>query len=139
MRTQNKILFMKSALLNLALLFACSALATTANAGSPKSTPSPTPAGTAGEFQYARDMAHRVHDEIALYGSNQRIRSQIKKVDVEILQVNKEISTHNYDRNQVHAEVVRIDDELHTIDLELRDLSIHEPMSLTGGKNSLPR
>ena len=135
---------MKQFLLILSLPLAFTALEPRANAGNPnsastKATASPSPAGPAGEMQYARDMAHRVHDEIALYGSNRRIRSQIKKVDDEILQVNREISTHKFDRNQIHAEVARIDDELHTIDLELRDLSVHEPMSLTGGKNSLVR
>ena len=137
---------MRRSLLLLALLTGLSVLsvlATDANGNrgntSVKTVASPTPAGAEGEFQYAREMARRLHDELALYGSNQRIRSQVKKVDDEILHVNKEINTHKYDRNQVHAEVARIDDELHTIDLELRDLSVHEPMSLTGGKKSLPR
>lgn len=133
---------MKRILLILALPLAFSALAATANAGysgsgSGKSAPSPSPAGIDGEMQYARDMARRVHDEIAVYGSNRRIRSQIKKVDDEILRLNREISTHKFDRNQIHAEIARIDDDLLSIDLELRDLSVHEPMSLTGGKASL--
>jgi len=135
---------MKRILLILAFPLALSSLAANATAGYPsgssaKSSPSPSPAGAEGAFQYARDMARRVHDDIALYGSNRRIRSQIKKVDDEILHVNQEISTRNYDRNQVRAEVARIDDELHSIDLELHDLRIHEPMSLTGGKASFPR
>jgi len=131
---------MKRVLFILALPLVFSTLAATASARDPDSsakyTPTPGPKSSEGETQYARDMAHRVHDEIALYGSNRQIRSQIKKVDDEILHVNKELSTHKYDRNQVHAEVARIDDELHTIDLELRDLSVHQPMSLTGGKKS---
>jgi hypothetical protein len=135
---------MKQILLILAFPLAFSALAATADArdqkgSSAKSTPTPSPSGLEGEMQYAREMARRVHDEITLYGSNRRIRSQIKKVDDAILQVNREISTHKYDRTQVHAEVARIDDELHSIDLELRDLSVHEPMTLTGGKASLLR
>ena len=128
---------MKRILLSLAFPLALSTLVAAANARSAKSTPSPTPVGLDGEFQYARDMARHVHDEITLYGSDRRIRSQIKKVDDEILHVNQEISTRKYDRNQVHAEVARIDDELHSIDYELRDLSVHEPATLTGGKASL--
>jgi len=132
---------MKRILLILALPLAFAALASNANARDPgaKTSPSPTPATAQGEMQYARDLAHRVHDEITLYGSNRLIRSQIKKVDDEILQVNREIASHNVDRVQLHTEVVRINDELHTIDLELRDLGVHEPMTLTGGKNSLLR
>jgi hypothetical protein len=132
---------MKRLFLLLALPLTFSLLAPRANGRDPKNgskaTPSPTPVGTQGEMQYARDMAKQVHDEIALYGSNRLIRSQIKKVNDEILQVNREIATHKYDRDKIHAEVARIDDELHTIDLELRDLSVHEPATLSGGKASL--
>lgn len=133
---------MKRILLILTLPLAFSALATKANAldqknSSGKTKPYPGLEGLEGEFQYARDMARHVHDEITLYGSNRRIRSQIKKIDDEIFQVNRAISTRNYDRNQLRTEVARIDDELHSIDYELRDLSVHQPMSLTGGKASL--
>jgi uncharacterized sporulation protein YeaH/YhbH (DUF444 family) len=133
---------MKRTLLILTLPLAFSALAIEANAvdqknSSAKATPSAGLTGLDGEFQYARDMARHVHDEIALYGSNRSIRSQIKKIDDEIFQVNHQIATRKYDRNQIHAEVARIDDQLHSIDYELRDLSVHQPMSLTGGKASL--
>jgi septal ring factor EnvC (AmiA/AmiB activator) len=122
---------MKRILLILTLPLAFSALATKANAldqknSSGKTKPYPGLEGLEGEFQYARDMARHV-----------RIRSQIKKIDDEIFQVNRAISTRKYDRNQLRTEVARIDDELHSIDYELRDLSVHQPMSLTGGKASL--
>jgi len=135
---------MKRFFLILALPLAISTLTGKASArdqknSSAKATPSPSPSSAEGEMQYARDMTKRLHDEIALYGSNRSIRSQIKKVDEEILQVNKEISAHTADKNQIHAQVARIDDALHSIDLELRDLSVHEPTTLSGGKASLVR
>jgi hypothetical protein len=102
-----------------------------------KSTPSPR--DPKGEFQYARDMAKQVHEQMAHYGSTRQIRDQVKKVDQEILQVNESIRTHKGDWNQIHALVARIDDELHSIDLEIRDLSIHEPTKLSGGRASLAR
>jgi hypothetical protein len=134
---------MKRLLFLLALPLALSALSLNANArdqdsASAKSTP-PNSRDPKGEFQYARDMAQRVHDQMAQYGTNRHIRDQVRKVDAEILQINEAIRSRKFDWNQIHATVARIDDELHSVDLEIRDLSIHEPTKLSGGKASLAR
>jgi len=84
------------------------------------------------EVKYALDMAHRVQHEANAYGSNLRLREEMKHVDAEIFHVNDEFAAHNYDPGHIHAEVVRIDDELHQMDMQLRDLEAHDPGSLNG-------
>jgi hypothetical protein len=95
------------------------------------------PRNIGAELQYERGMAKHIHEELNLYGSNRRVREQIRQVDTRIFRVNDELKSHNYDPNRLHAQAARIDDTLHTIDYELRDLIAHEPATLTGGRDSL--
>jgi len=84
------------------------------------------------EVKYALDMAHRVQHEANAYGSNLQIREEMKRVDAEIFHVNGEFAARNYDPKHIHDEVIRIDDELHQMDMQLRDLEAHNPGSLNG-------
>jgi len=134
---------MKRSLVLLAIPLFLSVVAANANARSAGSSASDaTPAKASqpslgGEVQYARTMAHRVHEELSLYGSDRHIRQEVKQIDADVLRVNKEFSTRSYDPDHIRAEIARIDDEFHRLDYELRDMMAHEPDRLTGG--SMPR